>query len=192
MSNFLKVGQPSLHFVLWLVQKTTGVMLLVEAQTPHSGTWSHISLLFGDLDRTVTTFLKVHFYYLYVNNLFYKRNSSWDLKKKKNQSNKILWIAYGINGLLRVYRFPVTQWGGFLHLTWSFFFSLWFPLCLYLPFILIEICFQTIILLASWWLYLYVIVIKEAKRNWLPFILLSWKIFSEVPCLLFVIMSITY
>lgn len=88
MSNFLKVGQPSLHFVLWLVQKTTGVMLLVETQTPHSGTWSHISLLFGDLDRTVTTFLKVHFYYLYVNNLFYKRNSSWDLKKKKKKSEQ--------------------------------------------------------------------------------------------------------
>lgn len=45
------------------------------------------------------------------------------------------WIAY--SGLSRL---PVTQWGGFLHLTWSFF-SLWFPLYLYSPFILIECLF---------------------------------------------------
>lgn len=43
------------------------------------------------------------------------------------------WITY--SGLFRL---PVTQWGGFLHLTWSFF-SLWFALCLYSPLSLIEL-----------------------------------------------------
>lgn len=42
------------------------------------------------------------------------------------------WIIY--SGLFRLL---VTQWGWFLHLAW-WFFSLWFPLCLYSAFILVE------------------------------------------------------
>lgn len=94
-----------------------------------------------------------------------------------------------MNSLFRAIQASSHAVRGFLHLTWSFF-SLWLPLCLYSPFILIEIFSQT--LLASWWLYLNVIVNKETKKSWYPFILLSWKTLWVVPFLLFVIRSITY